>query len=150
MLGTETIDPVRDLGSVAWTDPSARLERMNGQEWQRLLDFEKRNFNRAAHDPDVEVRIPAFKTSLIEAKKSISSVAWFTLWYNHESFDTVQAALAISPNGGGGSIRWSYTSHGSRTEEADDIDVDHSPVRSLTELMIYTIKDVGGGSEDFI
>jgi hypothetical protein len=149
MLGTETIDPVRDLGSVAWTDPSARLERMNGQEWRQLLAFEKRNFNRAANDPDVQVRIPAFKESLLEAKKSISSAAWFSLWYNRQGMDDVQAALNISPNGGGGSIRWSYASHGSRTSEAEDIDVDHEPVRSLTELMIYTINDVGGGSEDF-
>ncbi len=150
MLGTETIDPVRDLGSVAWTDPSARLERMNGQEWRQLLSFEKRNFNRAANDPDVEVRIPAFKESLLEAKKSISSAAWFRLWYNRQGLDDVQAALHISPNGGSGSIRWSYALHsGRRIEEADDIDVDHAPVRSLTELMVYTIKDVGDGSEDF-
>ncbi len=149
MLGTETIDPVRDLGTVAWTDPSARLEHMSGPEWRQLLAFEKRNFNRAVHDPDVQIRIPAFKTSLIDAKKSISSIAWFTLWYNREGIDEVQPALNISPNGAGGSIRWSYASRGGRTDEAEDIDVDHSPVHSLTDLKIYTIKDVGGGSEDF-
>ncbi len=149
MLGTETIDPVRDLGSVAWTDPSARLEHMSGSEWRQLLAFEKRNFNRAVNDTDVQVRIPAFKESLLEAKKSISSIAWFTLWYNRQGADEVQPAINISPNGAGGSIRWSYSSHSSRTEEAEDIDVDHSPVRSLTELKVYTIKDIGDGSEDF-
>ena len=69
---------------------------------RQLLAFEKRNFNRAAHDPDVQIRIPAFKASLLEAKKSISSAAWFTLWYNRQGTDEVQPALAISPNGGGG------------------------------------------------
>lgn len=148
MLGTETIDSVRNLGHVAWTDPSAKLEHMKGHEWQQLLKDEKQNFRRAATDPDVQVRIPAFKASLIEAKKAITSVAWFNMWTSIRGSSELVPAIHISPNGGGGSIRWAYKNE-RRTQVADDIDIEGGRIESLSDLLVYTITDVGHGSEDF-
>ncbi len=148
MLGSETHNNIRDLGSVAWRNDLAHLETMSGPQWTKILHDEKALMARAAADPAVSVRIPAFKEALLAAKKAISTAGWFSIFYPNWRSRRTKPAIHLSP-GNGGSFRWSYDHGDRKMYVSDDLDVDHEGADSLDELQIYTIDDVGGGSHDY-
>jgi len=148
MLGSETHNNIRDLGSVAWRNDLADLESMSGPKWNKILRDEKAQMARVAADPAVSVRIPAYKEALLAAKKVISTAGWFSIFYPNRRSRSTKPAIHLSPINGG-AFRWSYD-HGDRKMYiSDDLDVDHEGADRLEELQIYTIDDVGGGSHDY-
>lgn len=149
MLGTETVSDVRDLGVVAWRNDMSHLERMSGPQWKKMLADERANFNHASSDPDVKDRIPAFEQILKEAKSSIRQYAWFSMYVRHIRANQLIRVLELSPNGGGGGWRWSYSNNSRKTFISEDIDIDHEPIDSISELQVYSIEDCGEGSHDY-
>ncbi len=149
MIGTERVSETRNVEYVAWRDELASLETMKGPEWTKILKQEKENFSAAVSNPNVKVRIPAFKESLIKAKKAISQYGWFSLWYKSSRQFEPKRAINISFNGQGGSIRWAYHDGPRQMHVAEDIDIDRSTVDSLVDLKVYTINDIGDGSANY-
>jgi len=152
MLGTETISDVRDLGIVAWRNDQASLEHMSGPQWKKLLADERTNFNRAARDPDVKERIPAFEQILTEARSAVRQYAFFGLYVRRQSRGPQQLirVIELSPNSdGGGGWRWAYSNHNPKRYISEDIDIDHDPIESVSDMNVYTIDDYGEGSHDY-
>ncbi len=144
MLGSETVNSVRNLGIVAWRDRTASLERMSGAEWNRVVRGERRRFNEAVNIPTVNERIPAYKASLAAAQEDRP---WFSMNYNRLGAEPVVKALSIIPSSTG--IKWAYsgTNH---YNEVEDVTVDLSrEYSSLERLPIYTIKDIGEGAQHY-
>ncbi len=148
MLGTETHSNIRDLGTVAWRNDLAHLESMSGSQWSKILREEKAQMARAAADPAISVRIPAYKEALLAAKKVISSAGWFSIYYRARR-GHIKPAIHLSPLSGG-SFRWSYAHTDRKMYVAEDIGVDPSGADALEELQVYTITDVGSGSHDYM
>ncbi len=146
MLGSETVDNVRDLGIVAWRDRAASLEHMHGSNWARIIRNERRRFNHALNIPSVNERIPAYKALLNAAA---TERPWFSANYKRlGSHDApINKALSIIPSSNG--IKWAYsgTNH---YNEVEDVTVDFSQeYRSLEQLPIYTITDIGEGAQRY-
>ncbi len=145
MLGSETINSVRNLGIVAWRDRTAELERMHGSNWNRIVRNERRRFNEVLNIPSVKDRIPAYKESLLEASQDRP---WFSANYNRlGSRPGSTKALSIIPTSNG--IKWSYAGTG-HFNEVEDVAVDLSQeYQSLERLPVYTIKDIGEGAQQY-
>lgn len=148
MLGTETHSSIRDVGAVAWRNDLAHLETMSGPQWNRILREEKAQMARAAADPAISVRIPAYKEALVAAKKVISTAGWFSIFYHNRRSRSTKPAIHLSPLGGG-AFRWSYDHGDRKMYVSEDLDVDHDGAERLEELQIYTINDIGDGSHDY-
>lgn len=121
----------RDLGIVAWSDPTAILEPMKGRAWTTAVHEEKKHFATALANPHVQVRIPAYKASL-KAARDLTHQPWFSL------FDRDGHVSAhIWPNGNAGI---EYTIRGGQRHIAQDIDV------CPTTGNYLIVKDVGAGA----
>lgn len=149
MLGTETISDVRDLGVVAWRNDQSSLERMSGRQWKKLLADERTNFNHAAHNPDVKERIPAFEQILTEARSAVRQYAFFALYVRHLGAPELVRVIELSPNSDGGGWRWAFSKHNTKRYISEDIDIDHDPIESISDINVYTIDDYGEGSHDY-
>lgn len=124
---------VRDLGIVAWRDPSSRLETMTGAKWRNIITDENRRFTNYLCHPAIQTRIPAYEASLDAAEEEVNR-PWFALNYGG------RATIDIYPNGNAG-LEWTFTGQAIR-HEASDVDVSEAP----NPLMVYSIVEVGGGA----
>lgn len=124
---------VRDLGIVAWRDPSSTLETMTGAEWRNIVNDENRRFANYLRHPAIQARIPAYEASLVAAEKEVNR-PWFALNYGG------RAIIDIYPNGNAG-LEWTFTGETER-HEASDVDVSEAP----NPLIVYSIVEVGGGA----
>ncbi len=145
MLGSETINSVRNLGIVAWQDRTANLEAMHGSNWNRIIRNERRRFNEVLNIPSVKERIPAYKEALLAASQERP---WFSANYNRTGARIgATKAISIIPTSTG--IKWAYagTQH---YNEVEDVAVDLSnEYDSLERLPVYTITEVGEGAQKY-
>ncbi len=139
----------RDLGTVAWKDDLVKLENMTSSSWNNYLKDEKANYNKSLNDPNVQARIPAFKASLEKAKKALSQISWFNLYYRKTNHYEPIRAIVLAPNGNLGAIRWCYHNGPRTMHSAEDIDIDYDFFDSLIDVRVFTIIDAGNGSEDY-
>lgn len=122
---------VRNLGIVAWRDPSAGLEKMSGPKWNRIVNEENRHFADYLRHPAIQTRIPAYEAAL-EAAEAAVDKPWFALNYRGRT------VVDIYPNGNAG-LEWTFTGQTVR-HEASDVDV------AEDTLMVYSVVEVGGGA----
>lgn len=125
---------LRNLGIVAWCDPTSRLETMAGPEWHNIITEENRRFARYLHHPAIQARIPAYESALAAAAEQVDR-SWFALNYGG------RAVIDIYPNGNAG-LEWTFTGMADARYEASDVDVSEAP----NPLIVYSIVEVGGGA----
>ena len=122
---------IRDLGIVAWRDPSATIETMSGPEWNKIVNEENRRFDDYLRQSAIQARIPAYEAALKAAEAAVDK-PWFALNYRGRT------VVDIYPNGNAG-LEWTFTGRAVR-HEASDVDIGEE------SLMVYSVIEVGGGA----
>ena len=83
------MDPIRDLGFIAWKDPDAWIESMKGTNWNALLKEEDSYKQRISKLPSVKDNLELYK----ETFQEIQALA------NNTAFPATIASLTITTTG---------------------------------------------------
>lgn len=130
---------VRNIGPVAWRDPTSALERMSGATWTAVLRKEKAMFNEAITYPEVQLRLPAYKKAL-EAEQD--DYPWFQL-------SGTDGRLVLLWPRSNGSIKYRIKEPG---QKIDNVRFSTNQIRLAQDIDftsngdLLAIEDIGDGS----
>lgn len=119
---------VRDLGFLAWTDPDAWMESMQGDRWNAVVKEENERFHDTLTTKTTSEQIEVFKAELTHA----------ATFYNLDAF-TINNII-ITPGAPGGGVRW-------RFEDETEKRIAHD-VQTNSIYVVYT-HDIGKGAETY-
>lgn len=121
------MDPIRDLGFIAWKDPDAWIESMKGTNWNALLKEENSYKQRISKLPSVKDNLELYKETFQEIQVLTNNTAYI--------FHTGPIAIHYISSV---FLHWHWLGSSTNYEARDILSQDGS---------VWLLKDIGNGSE---
>ena len=117
-----TAESVRDLGYVAWKDPLAWMEKMQGKRWDRLIQQEQRHVHDLTSQPHVQHLAKQMEKEITSAQQ-----------YIHFKGETIGNGAIVISVLYGRKMYWNWAWAPHRRVPFTDIDVEGNLVWYITE-----------------